>query len=92
MVGEDHESKEQFLLLQDPQKLIIRQKLLECLQNEADSGVRHKVGDAVAEIARQYADDGMLIGEGLMGRQESVLMNAYRRRELARVTVSTVRR
>ena len=55
---EDSESKEQFLLLQVQQKHFIRQKLLECFQGEILPHVRHKIGDAVAEIARQYADDG----------------------------------
>ena len=52
------ESKELFMLLQAPQKVAIRQKLLECLQNENFPPVRHKIGDAVAEVARQYSDDG----------------------------------
>ncbi|KAL9615493.1 MAG: hypothetical protein Q9167_000006 [Letrouitia subvulpina] len=49
--------KELFLTLQQPQKLAIRERLLECLQRETLKEVRHKVGDAVAEIARQYTDD-----------------------------------
>lgn len=53
------DSKELFLSLQQPQKLAIRQKLLECLQREELPQVRHKIGDAVAEIARQYSDEGM---------------------------------
>ena len=57
--GDEHESKEQFSLLQTDQKNVIRQKLLECLQNESLPHVRHKIGDAVAEIARQYAETGM---------------------------------
>ena len=52
------ESKELFLLLQPPQKVAIRQKLLECLQSENLAMVRHKIGDAVAEVARQYSDAG----------------------------------
>ena len=52
------ESKELFLLLQPPQKVAIRQKLLECLQSENLQMVRHKIGDAVAEVARQYSDAG----------------------------------
>jgi len=54
------EPRELFLSLSQPQKIAIRGKLLLCLQNEGISVVRHKVGDAVAEIARQYAEDGML--------------------------------
>lgn len=53
------ESKELFMLLQPPQKGVIRQKLLQCLQSENLPAVRHKIGDAVAEVARQYSDDGM---------------------------------
>lgn len=56
--GEDSDSKEQFLLLQPQQKDVIRHKLLECFQAETLPHVRHKISDAVAEIARQYADDG----------------------------------
>ena len=53
------ESKELFMLLQPAQKVAIRQKLLECLRSNNLPVVRHKVGDAVAEVARQYSDDGM---------------------------------
>ncbi len=58
VVGEERDSKEQFLLLQTQQKVVIGQKLLECLQTESLPQVRHKIGDAVAEIARQYSDNG----------------------------------
>ena len=33
---------------------------MQSLQNEVLPHVRNKIGDAVAEIARQYADDGKL--------------------------------
>lgn len=46
------------MTLQQAQKVAIRQKLLECLHNEPLAQVRHKIGDAVAEVARQYTDDG----------------------------------
>lgn len=52
------ESRELFLTLQPAQKLVIRQKLLQCLQSENIPQIRHKIGDAVAEVARQYADAG----------------------------------
>lgn len=39
--------------------MVIRQKLMTCLTNESVTDVRKKVGDAVAEIARQYTDNGM---------------------------------
>lgn len=51
------ESKELFLSLPQGQKNAIRQKLLDCLQNEAETQVRHKISDAVAEIGRQYSDN-----------------------------------
>lgn len=38
-----------------------RSKLLECLQQEQNNSVRDKIGDAVAEIAKQYADLGKWI-------------------------------
>ena len=56
--GPDNQSRELFIGLQQPQKIAIRQKTLECLQNETQNTVRHKIGDAVAEIARQYAESG----------------------------------
>jgi len=52
------DSKEMFGTLQNAVKEAVRAKLLECLQNETLLHVRHKVGDAVAEIARQYTDSG----------------------------------
>ncbi|KAI9844905.1 MAG: hypothetical protein M1837_005191 [Sclerophora amabilis] len=52
------ESKELFLTLEQAEKVEIRQKLLECLNGETLPHVRNKVGDAVAEIARQYTDNG----------------------------------
>ncbi|KAL8951885.1 MAG: hypothetical protein Q9222_002160 [Ikaeria aurantiellina] len=51
-------SKDLFTTLQRPHKDAIRQKLLECLQSEPLPNVRHKIGDAVAEVARQYSDEG----------------------------------
>ncbi len=57
-IPESDESKELYLTMQPAQKVAIRQKLLECLQTETIPQVRHKIGDAVAEVARQYADGG----------------------------------
>ena len=53
--------RELFLTLQAGQRLAIRQKLLACLNSEYSSNLRNKVGDAVAEIARQYYEDGILL-------------------------------
>ena len=58
---EGQQSQEQFTLLDPAQKVAIRQKLLECLQGETLPHVRHKVGDAIAEVARQYADNSASI-------------------------------
>lgn len=38
--------------------MAIRQRLLQSLRNESVAHVRNKIGDAVAEIAGQYADNG----------------------------------
>lgn len=53
------ENKELFLTLSNDAKVPIRTGLLQCLATEQISHVRNKVGDAVAEIARQYTDNGM---------------------------------
>lgn len=49
---------EMFISLAKDHAAIIRQKLLECLVNEADKNVRNKISDAVAEVGRQYSDAG----------------------------------
>ena len=53
------ENKELFLSLPPDPKLAIRTKLLQCLASEQGAAVRNKIGDAVAEIARQYTDNGI---------------------------------
>ena len=52
------ESKELFLTLSQDARGAIRSKLLECLANEQINHVRNKISDAIAEIARQYTDNG----------------------------------
>jgi hypothetical protein len=47
---------ELFLSLPQEQGYVIRQKLLEALSTETTNAVRNKIGDAVAEIAREYSD------------------------------------
>jgi hypothetical protein len=47
--------------LQDAQKTAIREKLLEALGFDNSANIKNKVSDAVAEIARQYVDEGMTI-------------------------------
>jgi hypothetical protein len=46
--------------LSGEQRLVIREKLVTCLTSESTTDVRKKIGDAVAEIARQYTDNGIL--------------------------------
>ncbi|KAG9777003.1 ARM repeat-containing protein, partial [Aureobasidium melanogenum] len=52
------ENKELFLSLGTEAKQAIRSKLLECLAREQANPVKNKIGDAIAEIARQYVDAG----------------------------------
>ncbi|KAJ5585085.1 uncharacterized protein N7459_004885 [Penicillium hispanicum] len=52
------EAKEVFLSLPNEQRVAIREKLVTCLTTESVTDVRKKVGDAVAEVARQYTDNG----------------------------------
>lgn len=47
-----------FLAISKDQAAVIRQKLLETLGAETNRAVRNKIGDAVAEIARQYSENG----------------------------------
>ncbi|KAJ5672118.1 hypothetical protein N7507_001245 [Penicillium longicatenatum] len=52
------EAKEIFLSLPNEQRVAIREKLVTCLTTETVTDVRKKIGDAVAEAARQYTDNG----------------------------------
>lgn len=51
--------QELFLTLSPGVKLYIRGLLLECFAEEPERSARNKVGDAVAEVARQLSDAGM---------------------------------
>lgn len=57
-----NEAKELFSTLSAEQRLVIREKLVTCLTSESVADVRKKIADAVAEIARQYTDNGMPLG------------------------------
>ena len=46
------------MTLKDQQRSVIRAKLLECLTSEKSASVRNKIGDAIAEVARQYSAEG----------------------------------
>lgn len=56
---------ELFLALPQEQAYVIRQKLLESLASETVNSVRNKIGDAVAEIAREYSDNSSFSGSRL---------------------------
>ncbi len=49
-----------FISLAKDQAVMIRTKLLENLVQETDRLVRNKISDAIAEIGRQYSDNGLL--------------------------------
>lgn len=49
---------ELFLSIPQEQAYAIREKLLEALAAESTNTVRNKIGDAVAEVAREYSDNG----------------------------------
>ncbi|KAJ5818676.1 hypothetical protein N7474_004267 [Penicillium riverlandense] len=53
-----NETKEVFSSLTNDQRVVIRQKLVDCLTKETVADVQRKIGDAVAEVARQYTDNG----------------------------------
>jgi len=58
------ENKEVFLTLNNEYKVQIRDKLLQAYAAERSKAVRHKIADAVAEIARQYTDDQIIGQDG----------------------------
>lgn len=52
------ENLDLFISLPKEQAAVIRQKLLETLAAESERIVRNKISDAVAEVARQYTENG----------------------------------
>lgn len=58
----DDSTVETFLSLNQDDGYVIRQKLLEALGTETTNSVRNKIGDAVAEIAREYSDNSTFLG------------------------------
>ncbi|TLS23143.1 uncharacterized protein PpBr36_06674 [Pyricularia pennisetigena] len=53
------ESVDTYISLAKDQAEVIRQKLLQTLASESNRGVRNKISDAVAELARQCSDNGV---------------------------------
>ena len=62
----EESSQELFMSLGTGACEAIRTKLLEALGSESDVQVRHKIGDAVADIARQYTDED-ITWPGMLG-------------------------
>lgn len=56
--SDEDATTELFLSIQPQAQQTARQKMLECLLEEKVTHVRDKIGDGVAEIARQYSDNG----------------------------------
>ncbi|KAF4453727.1 putative beta karyopherin [Fusarium austroafricanum] len=56
--NEAGESLDLFISLTKDQAAVIRQKILETLAAESERLVRNKISDAVAELARQYTENG----------------------------------
>ncbi|CAG8020327.1 unnamed protein product [Penicillium salamii] len=52
------DAKEIFSSLPIEQRVAIREKIVACLSSESVNDVRKKIGDALAEVARQYTDNG----------------------------------
>ncbi|CAG8940243.1 unnamed protein product [Penicillium salamii] len=52
------DAKEIFSSLPVEQRVAIREKIVACLSSESVNDVRKKIGDALAEVARQYTDNG----------------------------------
>ncbi|KAJ6044488.1 hypothetical protein N7499_006989 [Penicillium canescens] len=52
------DTKEVFSSLPNEQRVAIRERLVACLTSESVTDVRKKIGDALAEVARQYTDNG----------------------------------
>lgn len=59
--SKENQPSELFLTLAPEVKRYIRDILLQCFAEETDRAARNKTGDAVAEVARQLTDAGMLL-------------------------------
>jgi hypothetical protein len=58
-------------------KVQIRTTLLQCYANEPNKAVRHKIADAVAEIARQYTDEQIMGPDGTRDTWPDLLNALY---------------
>lgn len=66
-----------FLQLDHSAKEQVRSKLLECYAREQSKPVRHKIADAVAEVARQYTDEQILTPDGTRDTWPDLLNALY---------------
>ncbi|CAK4022360.1 Importin subunit beta-3 [Lecanosticta acicola] len=71
------ENKEVFLQLNHATKEQVRSKLLEAYAREQSKPVRHKIADAVAEVARQYTDEEILSLDGSRDTWPDLLNTLY---------------
>ncbi|CAJ2508844.1 Uu.00g138700.m01.CDS01 [Anthostomella pinea] len=84
------DNAEMFVSLPVEQATVIRQKLLETLATESDRLVRNKIGDAVADVARQYSENNEQWPEILAGLfQLSTSSDAGQRETAYRVFATT---
>ncbi|KAF1973540.1 importin subunit beta-3 [Bimuria novae-zelandiae CBS 107.79] len=72
-----------FLTLNQPDREAIRGRLLQCLGKEQEASVRSKIGDAVAELARQHTDEGVAWPELLGALFQASQSNDAGQRETA---------
>ncbi|KAF2443953.1 importin subunit beta-3 [Karstenula rhodostoma CBS 690.94] len=72
-----------FLTLNQPEREAIRARMLQCLGKEQDTSVRSKIGDAVAELARQHTDEGVAWDELLGALFQASQSNDAGQRETA---------
>jgi len=83
---EGDSTQDLFYSLDPAARNAIRAKVLEALVTEQDASARNKMGDAVAEIARQYAAEGE---SRMCGRCKRTSADWRSRRELARTVGRT---
>jgi hypothetical protein len=58
---QSNQTTDLFLTLRQEEREAIRAKLLQCLATDAPHSVRNKIGDAVAELARQHTEEVTVI-------------------------------
>ncbi|KAF1824854.1 ARM repeat-containing protein [Dissoconium aciculare CBS 342.82] len=80
-------SKELFLHLNLQTQTEIRTRLLEAYVRETVKPIRHKIADAVAELARQYTDNEVLAADGSRENWADLLSALYQASQSPDVTL-----